>query len=251
MPKIFLVLFFILFALPGFAQEDNDGGGGRVIIRETPPSETHETAPAAEIIPNEDEVLIQEAEAARLKRMEQVKAIEVVTAPIAEAKNPIQQIQELGHKQLDAAALMDDRVVVILQDTIRSGAMAKSSDEETKKFLKDKAKGTWAEGLLRRFPKLLSITADIVRSKEAMPGLLGIMLRKEDLKTYGYIWLGIFIFGLFIKGRLVKPKWEYWRRFRWKFTISLILSCLNFGIFYFFFSEELAPTFEIIGKHLF
>lgn len=250
MPKLLLVLFFVLIALPGFSQEEHDGGGS-VTIRETPASENPEPEIPAEPVHDEDQALIDEATAVREERLEQVKAIEAATAPVAEAKNPIQQIHELGHEQINAATLMDDRVIAILQQAIRDGAMSQTSDEDTKKALKEKAKGTFLETVYKRSPKTLSICADILRSKEAIPGLLGIMARKEDLKVYGYIWIGIFIFGMWIKGKVVNPKWNFGKRFKYKSIISLVLSSISFGIFYGYFSQEIAPTFAIIGKHLF
>ena len=251
MHKLLIVLFLVLIALPGFAQEDHDGGGGKVIIRETPGYQADEPAPETTTITDEDQAIIEAAEADRLKQIEKIKAVEQATAPIAEAKNPLQQIHDLGYEQLDAAALMDTKVIAILQQTIRDGAMAQTSDEDLKKMIKEKVKGTWMEGPVRRFPKLLSIMSDVVRSKEAIPGLLGIMARKEDLKTYGYVWVVIFIFGIYIKSKLVKPKWDFSKRFKWKFVISSILGIINFAIFYSFFGTEIQPTFSIIGKHLF
>jgi hypothetical protein len=249
MPNFLIVLFLVLFALPGFSQEEHDGGGGKVIIRETPGYQAAE--PEAIPIPDEDQEMIDAAEADRLKQIEKIQAVQKATAPIAEAKGPLQQIQELGYKQLDAAALMDTKVIALLQQNLRDGAMAKTSDEDLKKLMQEKIKGTWMEGPVSHFPKLLSIMSDLVRSKEALPGLLGIMARKADLKTYGYIWVVIFIFGLYIKSKLVKPKWDFGRRFKWKITISTILGIINFAIFYSFFGTEIQPSFSIIGKHLF
>lgn len=250
MPKFLIVLFLVLFVLPGFAQEGNDGGGGKVIIRETPVSET-EPDPAINTGPDEDQAFIDAAEADRAEQLERTKAVETATEPIAQAKNPLEEIHKLGYEQINAAALMDDKVIAILQQTIRDGAMSQASDEDLKKMIKEKSKGTWLEKVFRRFPKLLSISSDIIRSKEAIPGLLGIMTRKDDLKTYGYVWVVIFIFGIYIKGKLVKPKWSFGRRFKWKFCINLILSSISLGVFYALFGEEIGPSLSIIGKHLF
>ena len=251
MPKILIVLFLVLIALPGFAQEEHDGGGGRVIIRETPASEITEPEPEAIPEHDEDQAMIEAAQADRNEQLAKMKAVETATAPMAQAKNPLQQINELGYKQLDAAALMDDKVIAILQQTMRDGASLKTTDEELKNLIREKAKGTFMENVFIRFPKLLNISSDVVRSKEAIPGLLGIMARKEDLKTYGYVWVVIFIFGIWFKGKVVKPKWDFGRRFKWKFCISTILGIINFTIFYSFFGTEIQPTLSIIGKHLF
>lgn len=274
MHKIFSLLTMIAFSLSGLAQgeyakEALSPNGGKVIIRgAAPPAETVRpvqessavvTTPAAttpspsetiEILPTEEGHAVEELEKSRQKQMESYKkidkAVEHLKDPIL---NPYDEIKKLGHKQLDAAALLDQRVIVILQKTFKDGLLTYVPEKEVRAMVLVKANGTFLESLFEHFPKLIDLSVDLLRDKYAFHGLLGILLRKEDLKTYGYIWLVIFIFGLFVKRRLVKPKWNFMKRFRWNMSINLILSSLSVFLFYQFFYVEITPTLNVIFKY--
>lgn len=262
MPKFFTFVFIAFFALPGLCQEETIKepiipGGGHVIIRNNPdavpntPPET--TAPDAEVPVSltEEEMLVEEAQLDRQKQLDSIQAVQNNTEPLTQPMNPLDEIKKLGHEQIDAAAMMDDRVLAILQDVLKQGTMGKLAEADVKNMIREKVKGSFLEKVLKRFPSLLNISSDILRDKDALSGLIGIMRRKEDLKTYGIIWIVLFFFGLFIKFKLVKPKWRFWKRFRWKFTINTCISALSFYLFYSYFSVELKPTIDIFAKHWF
>lgn len=271
MPKIFLVLIFALLSLPGFSQEETESStaasptestpstknidqlspeGGQVTIR--PGRPVGEEAVDPKLPELSDDETVRELEIARQKQLEKIQAIQKSTEPLAKPiKNPIEEIKALGHKQLNAMALLDDKVLAIIQRLIKEGQMGRITHDALKAQILQKAKGSFWEKVLHQFPVLVEIFAEVIRSKEALGGLIGIFVRKADLKTYGYIWLAIFVFGALIKNRLIKPKWPFKKRFAWSLTISLVLTVSSVAIFYNFFSEELNPTLAIIGKHLF
>ncbi len=261
MPKFLFLVLFLVLSLPGFAQEETvqeplSPNGGQVIIQQRPDS-----APAAPAAPTTDapptpendfseDPDIREIEEARLKNQQKMKGLEAVTKPLAEpALNPLQEIQRLGHKQIDAAALLDDKVLAIIQKVLRTGVLSKLSKEEVRTMIMAKFKGSMWEGFFTKFPKMLNIAVDLMRDKDALAGLVGIMVRKSDLKDYSYIWIVIFLFGLFVKSRIIKPKWPFFKRFRYSLVVSLILSAVSIYLFYSFFSEELGPTLAVIANN--
>jgi hypothetical protein len=253
MPKFFFLFILIFLSLPGLCQEETvkealSENGGQVTIRKSPDvSPTHSASPQA-LNPNEDSD-IREIENARQKNLEKMKLVETAAKPLADpVLNPIEEMQRLGHKQLDAAALMDAKVLAIMQKTLRAGLLNKLPAEEVRKMILEKVKGSHLEGVLSRFPKLLEFCVEMVRDKEALSGLMGIMMRKDDMKTYGYMWLGIFLFGLFLKYRIIKPKWPFFKRFRYSMSVNAVLSIISLYVFYSFFAKELAPTMSIISK---
>ena len=261
MPKILYVLIFVLLSLPGFTQEETptpttetkealSPQGGQVTILKSPEAAVEEPVEGQETAVNEDEA-IRELEIARQKQLEKMQMIQKTTEPLAKPiKNPLAEIQALGHKQLNAVALLDAKVLAILQRLIKEGQMSRITPELLKAQIYSKVEGTFWEKILRKFPVLVDIFVEVIRSKEALGGLLGIFVRKDDLKTYGYIWLAIFVFGALIKNRVIKPKWPFRKRFAWSMTISLVLTFGTLAIFYNFFSEELNPTLAIFSKHL-
>ncbi len=251
MPKFFFFIILILLSLPGFSQEENvnpSSGGGRVIIEERPVLPETEASPQ-DNAPNEDQD-IRDIEEARKKHLEKMQTVEAVTKPLAEpVLNPLEEIKRLGYEQIGAAALLDQKVLAIIQKTLKLGVLEKVPPAAVRVMIQEKVKGSILETLFTKFPKLLDIAVDMMRSKEALSGLLGILVRKDDLKTYGYIWLAVFLFGIFLKNRVIKPKWPFFKRFRYSATISLVLNSITIYLFYSMFSQELAPTLAIISKH--
>lgn len=276
MPKILILVLITLLSLPGFSQEGTTEpsataqtetpeqpteikkealtpGSGQVIIRgtpDTPDENPEETGISHDPSVNED-ATVEEIEAAREKQLEKMQMIQKTTEAVGKPLlNPLGEIQALGHNQLNAAALMDDKVVAILQKMIQEGHMGRISHDALKAQFAEKAKGTFWEKVITKFPALLEIAVEVIRSKEALGGLLGIMARKDDLKTYFYMWLAIFVFGAYFKHRVIKPKWPFLKRMAFSLTISLVLTTASLSIFYNFFSEELSPTISIVAKHI-
>jgi competence protein ComGC len=249
MPKILLIVSILFLTLPGFGQEGSGPADtGKVIIRETP---APEEAPAAPAVIEEDADLA-ELNAIRQKQLEKAKMLQKTTDPLKDPLgNPAEQLMKLTKGQISAAMLMDDKIQVALSRLFSEGYMSRASREETVKLLRERVKGSFFEKIFLWFPSVLEISVDIVRDAAAMPGLIKILGRKDDLKTFGYIWIAIFIFGLLIKNRLIKPKWPFLKRRLCSLSISLPLYLATIYIFYSMFTQELVPTLAIVGKYWF
>lgn len=221
--NFFLSVLIIFFSLSGFAQRGREleplsSEGGHVIIK----------GAAGESAVNH--------------------------APHPYEKPPLtalEKIHNLGYEELNAKTLMDPKVVAILKEEIDQGLMAALPEAEVKAHLMLQVKGSRLESFLKKNPKILNAMVDFLRNKEALGGLLGIVARKNDLKKYGYFWLLMFTLTLLFKYRVIKPEWKFGKRFRWSMATNLVMSGICFYVFYGFFSRELTPTFQIIGKHFF
>jgi len=251
MPKFLILIFLSLFCLPGLTQEDKSlepisPEGGRVIIRGASevPVEPEVQAPAP--VENAD---IAELEALRAAQQKKIKLVEAAAEPLAKPlRNPFEEMKKLGYEQITAAALLDERILAILQTTLKERPVASMSRDKVRALIIKRSTGSKSGNLFEKFPKLLDFAVDFVRDEKAIPGLLGILTRKEDLKSYGYIWLVIFIFGLFVKSRVIKPKWAFKKRLLYSISFSLVLSSASLYIFYSLFSEELSPTLSLIFR---
>jgi hypothetical protein len=262
MLKTLTLILFLSFTLSGFGQEGEESSpaaptatpeGGRVIIRETSPAaHSPETQATTEDRLEDDEADLAALEEARQKQLEKAKLIEQSTDPLKDPLgNPTQQLLKLTKGQISAAMLMDDKIQAALTRIFSEGHMSRASREETVQLLQAKTKGSFMEKMFLWFPSLLQISVDVVRDSFAMPGLIKILTRKDDLKTFGYIWLAVFIFGMLIRNRLVKPKLSFFKRRIYSLSISLPLNILTLYIFYSMFGEEITPTLEIMARHWF
>jgi hypothetical protein len=263
MPNFFFVLILFFLGLPCYSQGDLEkeplsSGGGRVIIRggdtPVPPSSTQinnseQAQPSIAVPKDNEDSSVAELESDRAKHYEKIKMVEKSVEPLKDpVLNPLEEIKKLGHKQLDFNALLDKRVIVILRDAFKDGLLGHLPEAEVKKIIVEKMKGTRLESVVEFFPGLLPFFVDLARDKYVFHSLLTLFERREDLKTYAYIWLAIFIFGLLVKNRLVKPKWSFFRRLRWNMTINLFLTLISFSVFYFMFTIEVDPILKVILK---
>ena len=229
MPKFFLVVFILFLSRPGFTQEE----GGRVIYRDT---QVNEDSGVAEL------------EAAKQVQLDKLNKIQKTTEAFKPV-DPIEELQKLGYKQINATALMDPKVLELIQTQLQQGLLSIIPRDEIKKMLQEKLANTLIGKLTNNFPVLLEIFVDIIRDKNALSGLVHVLQRKEDLKTYGYLWLGIFLFGIWLKNRLIKPKWNFTKRLSWSLPISLILTSCTLYLFYSMFEVEIGPILNITLKY--
>lgn len=163
--------------------------------------------------------------------------------------DPIFELHKLGHSELSAKSLLDERVVVILQKLFRNNELQKQSPEFISQLILDKAKGKPFEWILKDHPKVLSAIVDVIRDQEALASLIGIFLRKGDLKTYFFIWIGLMILGHLIKRFAFSEDWGKGKRFIMSFLLSLTLTVTSLTVFYNMFDRELSPTAKILITH--
>ena len=222
--------------------------GGRVIIQGAPEQSNEHIEVQVPVVEENSDVV--ELEAIRAAQQKKIKMVETAAEPLAKPlRNPLEEMKKLGYEQISAAALLDDKVLAILQRTLKERPVASLSVEKVKAMILEKTQGTFMADVFERFPRILHFVVDFVRDEKAVPGLLGILTRKDDLKSYGYFWLVIFVFGLFIKSRLIKPKWVFKKRFLYSLSFSLVLSSVSLYIFYSLFSEEITPTLSVIARN--
>lgn len=165
------------------------------------------------------------------------------------SSDPILELQRLGHSELTAKSLLDERVVKVLQKLFRNNELQKQSPEFISQLILDKAKGKSFEWMLKDHPKVLSAIVDVIRDKEALASLIGIFLRKGDLKTYFFIWIGLMILGHLIKRFVFSEDWGKGKRFVMSFLLSLTIGVTSLTIFYNIFDRELSPTAKILITH--
>jgi hypothetical protein len=198
----------------------------------------------------DDEQLVDTIEAERRKQVETAVKLNDAQENLKSAVfNAPKELQKLGYKTLDAAAFKDERVVKIVQKMFDNSPLRSMTIEQVRNLMLEKVKGEPYEGLLRSNPKLVDAFADVLRDEKAMPSLLGVLLRKDDLKIYGLIWLGLIFFSWVFKKIFFDKDWSRGKRFFMSILVSLSVTALSLGIFYKMFNEEVSPTVTILSRH--
>jgi hypothetical protein len=257
LPHKFLALVFFLFTCAAYPQDqdtDSSPYGGRVIINETQETpEDDSSAVDSSAVESSDDAELQELERLKLEHQKKVQKIqesaEVMAKPLGD--DPAQQLLKLTKGQLTALSLTDEKVLALVSRLFAEGQLNQGPREETRKFLQEKVKGSWGEKIFELFPSFLEIATDILRDTQAMPGLIKIITRKNDLKNFFYIWLSIVIFGILIKGKVKKMKTSPKSKAIMKMVLNLMLSLSSMAVFYSLFKEELTPSLRIMAQHWF
>lgn len=253
--KFLLFCIFVALTLPGLCQEESSTRPEEIpqrvhIINSQPPEDPNPSLAPQEINPEEnveDEIVQERA------RSTQVAAdLNQTTEQLKEKIfNGPEELAKLGHKSLDAAALMDDKVVKVVQEMFKTNPLKSASRKEVVNLMMEKLQGQPGESFLRNNPKLLYAFADILRDENAMPAVIGILARKDDLKTYFMIWLTLLITGILIKRVYFKKqkKWSSSKRFFMGVALSLSITTISFSTFYYMFEKELSPAGKILIQH--
>lgn len=177
----------------------------------------------------------------QLLQENQKKQLEAASAPVT---NPLEKLNELGYEGLDFKALMDERVVKLLKESFDSGALDNISAQD----LKDKMKQSPISPLVSMFPKFFDGLVNISKDKKAMSSLLDLFQEKERAKTYGIIVIVTFVLFIFIRTRIVKPTWPFFKRFVWNTTFNLFYFVWSISFLYYWFYKNLSPSVEVFSR---
>jgi hypothetical protein len=226
MLKIFLIFFLLQFSLLAPGQE---GVGGD--------------------FDSDSDMDIQELTEIREANQELVQKINPESSEKLVNPNlhPLIQIQQLGYQEITYEALKDTRVQNILDKALRDGLIANIPANTIHKLIMDKVSGTPAATLLNKYPGFLNKFIEILRHKEALPDLLKILSKKEELKKYFIIWIIILIITIWLRGRLLstRAKWNFIQRVLLRLSINLLSISSSIMAFYFIFENELASTLKL------
>lgn len=214
--RIFALIFFLTLSLPGFAQED-------------------------------DEAFIEQIEQDRRKQVESAVKLDETRKEVASIP---EELKKLGHDSINTAALMDDKVVLLLKKTLQENNLKNVPPDTVRRIILDKAKGGWAYDFLMKRPNVLECLVDIMRDERALSEAIGMFLRKADLKLYAFIWFGFLVLGWLFKKIVTEESWPRSKRIMLSIIVSLSTTFMSLSTFYLMFQKELSPTAEIIMKHL-
>ena len=160
-----------------------------------------------------------------------------------------QEMITLGHQEMGAKALMDEKVVKLIQRLFQLNIFKDMPESDVKNLILQKTSRS-AVGKLISKPKVLNCVVEILRDEKALPSAVGVLLRKKDLKWYGIISLCFILFSGFFKGLFIKKSWSFVGKFIFSVFFAVSVSVVSLSVFYFIFQQELSPVTKIIIKHV-
>jgi hypothetical protein len=198
----------------------------------------------------DEEQLLHELEAAKAKQAETALKIEKTKDDLANVgSGAIAELQKSGELSLDSIGKMDEKTISFLQEKLRDAHMDRVPADQVRAAILSKSEGKPLGKLFKSYPKLLDVCVDIVRDAEALPAFVGILGKKERLKNYFYVWLGLFILSFLIKRYIFPKKWSGPKRFFAGTFMSLLFLSISLSVFYQLFEKELSPILNVMKKH--
>ena len=155
-------------------------------------------------------------------------------------------------KQLkNSTEIFDPKFQKNLEMTFANAKLWERTPEEVRKIIEEGSRGKPAEKVFKSFPKLLTVFTDILHDKEAVPGFIRILGKKQKLKQYFAIWVVLIIGVWLFRKYFLPPEPSFMRRMFTSIVVNLCVSAASMTIFYLFFMDEIKPLLLIIARHTF
>jgi hypothetical protein len=238
---IFLLLTLLTFAGPGF---------GQVTVYDVNGSAVPEPVAPVKAEP-EDDAGVGELERQRRIQIENaLKMDESRKQLIEQTTETVEGIEEASVNTIRDIGKLDDKAIDTILKNIKMADLSSRSAPLVRKQLFEQSQGKPLGRIFAQFPVTLDVMVDLIRDKQALPGLVGMLKRKNDLKNYGFFVLFVAIMSFLIR-RFVFPKhWSGGTRFMMGLLLSLAGMTLTFGVFYISFKTEVAPAVAIVLKRI-
>lgn len=134
-----------------------------------------------------------------------------------------------------------------VNEFLKENPFSKMDRAEVKSMIEVRTQGLPVSKLFQKNPKILDMLVDWLRDKKALPSLMGIVNKPDEVKIYGIIVTVIFVLSFMLN--LVNSKGNLLRRIFRKIGIFLGAMTVNIGAFAYLFSEEIKPSLDIVWKY--
>jgi hypothetical protein len=152
-----------------------------------------------------------------------------------------------GLKDSFVSSMMTGVMKQVIDDFLKENPFSKMPRDEVKAMISIQTQNLPVKKVFDNNPKLLDMLVDWLRDTKALPRLLGIANKPQEVKIYGIIVLCVFIFSFVLN--LANSKGNLFKRILRKLAIFFGATAINFATFFIMFKEELKPTLEIIFKY--
>jgi hypothetical protein len=152
-----------------------------------------------------------------------------------------------GLKESFVTNMMTGVMKQAIDQFLKENPFSKMERQEVKSMIELKTNGLPVATLFKNHPKILDIFVDWIRDDKALPKIIGIVNKPDEVKVYGFIVMGIFILSFILN--LANSKGGLGKRILKKLMIFVGAFAINIGTFFFLFKEEMKPTLDIIFRY--
>lgn len=130
----------------------------------------------------------------------------------------------------------------------QNNPMAQLPRDVLKGVVEEQIQKTPLKGLVKMFPKVLEFIVGLLHHPKAMGQAVKILERTDDLKTCGYVSIGLMIFVFFLRRYLVTKRTRFFKRVFIGLSTSALMIGGSLGFLWFSFHDELAPTLDVFKQ---
>lgn len=160
------------------------------------------------------------------------------------------ELKKLGYDSINAKALTDKRVILIIKKMHAESQLMEASPEAVKALIEDRFHGSYLKKFLLNNPRIYNLLVDILRDKEALMGLIDIALKQDDVKSFLHFWIAFLIAIWLLKKALFSKAWGIGKTMLFGLLVSILVTTVSVGVFYNTFKQELTPILKIISRHI-
>lgn len=138
----------------------------------------------------------------------------------------------------------------VLKKLLKANPMSNMSHDQLKQVMENRFEGTKYGAIIKKHPKILDVMVEMIRDERALPEMVSIMDKHDQLLTYTYIFMGMFILATLLSVFMFQNSGVF-KRILFKIFLTVSLPLINLVIFYFMFKKNLDPTVDIIKRYAF
>lgn len=127
----------------------------------------------------------------------------------------------------------------------QTNPMASLPKEVLRGVVEEQVQKTPLKGLVKAFPKILDFLVNLLHHPKAMGQAVKVLERTDDLRTCGYVSIGLMIFVFFLRRYLVTKRTRFFKKVFIGFSTSMLMLGGSLGFLWFSFHEELGPTLDV------
>lgn len=157
----------------------------------------------------------------------------------------LQAAMDKGVTAFDVA--QDSKLRNLVIKTFDNNPLAKLTPEQIHKNILSSSLAP----VFYRYPKLLDFMTNFLRHPKAFADLMRSLNRTEAWRNCFIASLILMVLVFFLKRRVIKPKFPWWKKFAYSACFSLAFMLISTSMMLITFSEEFAPTWDVISQTFF
>lgn len=158
----------------------------------------------------------------------------------------IEDLKNAGHQTLDMKAILDPKMVDGLKNLYLLSGIQQMKPEEVRALIMNKVKGKMGEKIFLQFPKLLDLSVAVILDRHAIPQLMDLIKRQDDLKIFFFISIFLYILSFLLKKIFIPKEASFFNRLWKSIILKFGVLASSLGIFYFMFQKEVSPLVLVL-----